>query len=258
MQRSNFRTALKQNRDTSSKLLPQRISFFLKQSYLLVFLLAGIFLSYPVSSQTVLDVSLGASFQDDYNVQVMIRRQFTEKLQVGLELQSGSPQYRFVSAQVMREGYAYTASVPLSFQLASEEKIQLYGIGRFGARFQGIIDPDENDMRDSILASTALIGELGLASRFQASEKISLQAGMSFPVVYEISPNNLMEYTWIKLHFGGAWNTPKASLFLHANIGNAFGASGDTYKYIWSAEAGVRFPLGKKQNSQTSFIQTSF
>ena len=260
MQRSNFRTETIAYPSAWHKRRPFLLSvIYGKLSFVGCALLITILFKPSANAQTVLDVSVGTSFQDEYNVQLVARQQFTEKLQVGLELQSGSPRYRFVSArEVIREGYSYTASIPVSFRLASEEKIQLFGIGRLGARFQGIIDPDENDMRDSVLASSALIGELGLASSFQVSEKISLQAGMSVPVVYEISPNTLMEYTWVKLHFGGTWNTSKADLFLHSNIGNAFGASGDTYKYIWSVEAGVRFALGKATKESFQFIQTSF
>ncbi|MEM1217849.1 MAG: hypothetical protein AAGH79_03020 [Bacteroidota bacterium] len=255
MQRSNFRSTFISLLNARSYQAPY---YRLGQSGRFVVLLAGMILGFSATGQTLLDLSVGTSSQDNFNVQVAVRQQFSDRLQVGLELQAGSPQYRFVGAQVMREGYSYAASVPLAFRLAKEKKIQLYGIGRLGARFQGIIDPDENDMRDSILASTAIIGELGLASGFRVGEKITLQAGLSFPLAYEVSPNALFEYTWTKLHFGGSWNSPRTSVFLHSNVGSALGASGDTYKYIWSLEVGVRYTLGNAQNEPFQFIQTSF
>lgn len=208
--------------------------------------------------QAFLDLSAGASFQDNFNMQFAIRKQFSPKFQGGFEFQYGNPKYRFVETKVMREGYAYSISLPTSILLSQEERIDLYGIARLGARFQGIIDPDGNDMRDSLLSSTAIVGEFGLISCFEVSEKIALQGGATYQLAYEISPQSLSEYGWLKLHFGGALNLNKSTVFLHTNIGNAFGASGDTYKYIWSTEIGIRFSLTESLTKRGTFIQQSF
>lgn len=216
-----------------------------------------LFCTQITNAQSSLDISIGSSFQDDANAQIMFRRPFGQRFQAGVEFQYGLPKYRFVETKTMREGYAVTASLPFSFRLAAQEKIQLYGIGRIGARFQGIIDPDNNDMRDSILASSAVVTEIGLTTTFKAGENIQMQGGMSFPMAFEFSPTTLQEYTWAKIHLGAAREWEKYTLFAHGNIGSAFGASGDTYKYIWSLEAGVRFKFGDNSNAST-LIQASF
>lgn len=224
----------------------------------LLFFISMFFTTEFCYSQTSVDASIGSSFQDDFNAQFTLRKEFSSRLRAGFEFQYGSPKYRFVSTKVMTEGYSYSFSLPVSYLITAKESIQLFGIGRVGARFQGIIDPDNNDMRDSVLASTALISEFGLISSFGISEKVNLQSGISFPIAYELSPNSLTEYTWVKLHFGGSWAVKQNTFFLHANIGNAFGASGDTYKYIWSTELGIRRSFGESKNDESKLIQPSF
>jgi hypothetical protein len=211
-----------------------------------------------IYGQTTLDFSVGSSFQDNFNAQIAIRNQFNPRFSGGFEYQTGMPRYRFVGTKVMREGYTHSLSLPVSYLIQNQEKIQLYGIGRLGVRFQGIIDPDNNDMRDSILASTAALGEFGLISTFKASEKVNLQGGMTFPIAYEISPLTVMEYMWVKLHIGGSTTKDKTTFYAHYNIGAAFGASGDTYKYIWSLELGARYAFGEKKNKEFKLIETAF
>lgn len=220
-------------------------------------LLAILLSTTSLSAQNILDVSVGASFQDDANAQIAFRRQLSDKFQMGLEFQYGFAKYRFIETNAIREGYAITASLPFSYRLATEERIQLYGIGRLGARFQGIIDPDGNDMRDSILNSNGLVAEAGLISSFSVGENSRMQGGISFPMAFERSPLAIQEYTWVKLHLGAARSWNNTTLFTHGNIGSAFGASGDTYKYIWSVEAGIRFNFGDASANQ-QFVHTAF
>lgn len=209
-------------------------------------------------AQTSLDASIGTGFQDNFSTHLAVRNQLSPLLSAGLEVQTGLPKYRFVGTKVMREGYTFSASAPLALMLADEDRAQLYGIGRIGMRWQGIIDPDGNDMRDSILQSTAVLGELGFLAGLSASEGLNFQGGISFPLAYEINPLALMEYAWVKLHLGGSLNLGNATLFAHTNIGHAFGATGDTYKSIWSTEAGIRFNLGELKNDRFKLIQPSF
>jgi hypothetical protein len=52
--------------------------------------------------------------------------------------------------------------------------------------------------------------------------------------------------------------SPKTIVFIKGITGPAFGASGDTYKYIWSAQAGVRFALGKNPTTKSLLLEPSF
>ena len=232
-------------RTHSTFTLARGITFFVMLSFATV-----------ASAQHILDLSVGTSFQDHANAQMAFRRQIGDRFQTGIELQYGLPKYRFVETKAMRAGYAMTASAPFSLRLALEDNIQLYGIGRVGARLQGIIDPDDNDMQDSTLASSALVTEIGLITTFKAGDKINVQGGMSFPMAFEVSPLSLQEYTWVKIHLGASRDWDTHTFFAHGNIGSAFGASGDTYKYIWSLEAGVRFHFGDPIHNH-SLVHTS-
>lgn len=207
----------------------------------------GLLLSLPLSGQTILDLSAGASAQDRVAGNVAIRRQLGERFRGGLELQLAAPRYRFISAKPIREGYALSASLPLAWRLREEGPLRLDLFLRPGLRMQGILDPDGNDQRDSILSSTALIFEPGLLLSFAASERLRLMSGVSFPLFYELRPAALFENNVTALHGGLSWRAgPGTLLFVKALAGPAAGGDGDTQKFVQSFQVGLRFTFGKK------------
>ena len=218
----------------------------------------ALFLASGLQAQTMGEISFGTSTQDLFAGQITIRRQFSERFRAGLSVQAGAPQYRFIGAKLLSEGgYAATVTAPLTWELSRQEGIQLYGLLRPGLRFQGIIDPDENDQRDSILSSTALLLEPGLLVNLPISSSLHLQSGATFPIGYEISPETLLEYQWVNLHGGLSYAAKRQVWFVRANAGSAFGASGDTYKFMWSLQAGVRFSFGSQPGSFFHLIEST-
>ena len=210
------------------------------------------------NSQSLIDISTGTSFQDQFAAQLTYRKQFSDNFRAGIELQYGSVKERFVEAQLIEEGYATSISIPMSLLLSKEEKIQLFGTFKAGIRFQGIIDPDGNNRRDSTLNSTALIGELGFLALVKASDNLYFQGGVSFPVGFELSPSSLFEYQWTNLHVGMSFKARENILFLKGNLGPAFGASGDTYKFMWALQGGIRINLTPdKHPFSANFIEAS-
>ncbi|MEO0404096.1 MAG: hypothetical protein AAF193_04430, partial [Bacteroidota bacterium] len=193
-----------------------------------------------------------------FNAQLAVKHQFSDRIQAGLEFQYGSARYRFVETFAMREGYSYTITAPVSYLITNNESIQLIGIGALGIRNQGIDNPGGDLKPDSTLESTSIVGEIGLASAMRFSDKLMFQGGISFPLAFETDPSSIQEYTWVKLHAGAAYDLNRLSLFAHGNIGHAFGASGDTYKYIWSTEVGIRFRFGEIKNSSFFYLRPSF
>lgn len=209
--------------------------------------------------QGLLDVSFGSSFQDDLVGQITYSQQFSKKFRAGIGVQYGAPSYRFVGAKPFQDvGYSYTIAAPLTLELVRQEKIQLLGLLKLGVRFQGVNDPLANDIPDSIFASTAVLGEIGLLVNVPISERVNIQSGVSFPIVYEVSPNSLLEYQFTSIHAGVSYALKRQVFFFKGNMGAAFGASGDTYKFIWMAQAGVRFQFGESKSPNTRFIETSF
>ena len=212
------------------------------------------------SAQSIVDISGGASTMDNYFTNIAYRQQVSDNFRIGFELQYGSPKYRFVEAKPFEKGYAWSLSVPLSFKLAEQERIRLDGFFRPGFRFQGIIDPDNNGKEDSLLNSRAVLFEAGLLVNVKLTEKLNLSSGVLLPTAFEIAPTSLFEYMGTPNFTGGLsyLASPKTIVFIKGITGPAFGASGDTYKYIWSAQAGVRFVLGKNPTTKSLLLEPSF
>ncbi|MFN5213725.1 MAG: hypothetical protein ACK5DY_03835 [Bacteroidota bacterium] len=212
------------------------------------------------SAQSIVDISGGASSMDNYFTNLSYRRQVSDNFRIGFELQYGSPKYRFVEAKPFEKGYAWSLSVPLSFKLAEQERIRLDGFVRPGFRFQGIIDPDNNGIEDSLLNSRAVLFEAGLLVNVKLTEKLNLSSGVLLPTAFEIAPTSLFEYMGTPNFTGGLsyLASPKTIVFIKGITGPAFGASGDTYKYIWSAQAGVRFAVGKNPTTKSLLLEPSF
>jgi hypothetical protein len=212
------------------------------------------------AAQSMVDVGFGASTMDNYFTNLAYRQQINDNFRVGFEIQYGSPKYRFVAAKPFEKGYAWSLSVPLSFKLAEQERIRLDGFVRPGFRFQGIIDPDNNGIEDSLLNSRAVLFEAGLLVNVKLTEKLNLSSGVLLPTAFEIAPTSLFEYMGTPNFTGGLsyLASPKTIVFIKGITGPAFGASGDTYKYIWSAQAGVRFALGKNPTTKSLLLEPSF
>jgi hypothetical protein len=102
--------------------------------------------------------------------------------------------------------------------------------------------------------------EAGLLVNVKLTEKLNLSSGVLLPTAFEIAPTSLFEYMGTPNFTGGLsyLASPKTIVFVKGITGPAFGASGDTYKYIWSAQAGVRFALGKNPTTKSLLIEPSF
>jgi hypothetical protein len=211
-------------------------------------------------AQSMVDVGFGASTMDRCHTNLAYRYQVNDNLRIGLETQFSSPKYRFVEAKPFEKGYATTISIPLSFKIIEQDRIRLDGFVRPGFRFQGIIDPDNNGIEDSLLNSRAVLFEAGLLVNVKLTEKLNLSTGVILPTAFEIVPTSLFEYMGTPNFTGGLsyLASPKTIVFIKGITGPAFGASGDTYKYIWSVQAGVRFVFGKKTTTKSLLIEPSF
>ncbi len=211
-----------------------------------------------ITAQSLLDVSIGSSTQDRFMSTVSYRYQVNDKFRVGLEAQYGAPKYRFVDAKPITEGYAATFSVPLTVRLYEKEAIRLDFFGRAGFRTQGVIDPDKNDARDSIKRATAILFEPGLIVTLKTHEKVNLQSGIAFPIAYQNAPSALFESAHIPLIYAGlnVKSSEKRSFFIKSLFGAAVGGNGDTYKFSWSVQGGLRFNFGKRPVSNV--LEPSF
>jgi hypothetical protein len=212
------------------------------------------------SAQSLIDIGAGASTMDSYSSNLAFRQQINDNFRVGFEIQYGAPKYRFVEAKPFEKGYAWSLSVPLSFKITEQDRIRLDGFFRPGFRFQGIIDPDNNGVEDSLLSSRAVLFEAGLLVNVKLTEKLNLNSGVLLPAAFEVAPTSLFEYMGTPNFVGGFsyLATPKTIVFIKGITGPGFGANGDTYKYFWSAQAGVRLAFGKNTTTKSLLLDPSF
>jgi hypothetical protein len=229
---------------------------------ILVFVMAlsSLLFKQKLSAQTIIDIGVGASSQDNYFTNLAYRHQVNSNFRIGAEAQISSPKYRFIDAKLFKQGYATSIHIPLTFKLSEQDKIRLDGFIRPGVRFQGVLDPDNNDKRDTILASTAILFDAGLIVNIKLSEKLNLNSGVSFPIGIQIAPATLFEYFGAaNFHGGLSYSANKKTVLFSKGItGPAFGGDGDTYKYFWSIQAGIRFSIGKKEGLNTLLLEPSF
>lgn len=212
-----------------------------------------------VSAQTLLDVSGGSSNSDYVFTNLAFRKQINDRFRIGVEAQAGSVRYRFIEAKPIREGYSTMLSVPLLYRLYQTEHIRLDLYTRIGIRFQGVIDPDDNDERDQTLTSTALNVEPGLMVSVPISEKLQLHGGLTLPNIFELSPEFIYENNISAITGGASYRINDQKIFfIKALTGGAAGADGDSQKYSWSAQAGVRILLGKKPKGNPLVLESSY
>ncbi len=232
-----------------------------KQTLLLALLTGAMLL--PLSgnpkAQTMLDVSAGSSSQDYSFTTLAFRKGFSDRFRLGLEAQLGTVRYRFIGAQPIREGYSFALGVPLLYRLYESEHIRLDLYTRVGVRFQGVIDPDGNDRRDQVLASTGVHFEPGLVVSAPLGDRLTLQGGVTLPNVLEVSPQFLFENNATALSAGLAYRAgARRVLFVKANTGPSAGADGDTQKYTWSAQAGIRWVVGKAATGRPLLLEPAY
>lgn len=211
-----------------------------------------------LQAQSLLDVSFGSSQQDDVAFQVAYRKQVTQKFRAGLQVQYGMPNYRFISAITFEDmGYSTTISVPMTFRINEEEGIQLNLVVNPGIRFQGVLKSETNNANGDY-RSTAISFEPGLLVNIPTGEKLNIQSGITFPILYEIDPEALFENQTTLLHAGMSYNVgDRSTAFIRTNMGSAWGASGDSQKFLWSGQIGLRLVLGKNSNPFNPIIEGS-
>ena len=204
------------------------------------------------NAQTHLDVGVGLSNQDNGLLNIAVRKQFSEKFRAGIELQSGLVNYRFIGAKVIDEGVSTSLSIPFSVKIYEFEKLRLDYYTRVGVRFQNVEQSFADERQLQANSSFGLNAELGLQVSLALTEKLNIQSGVTLPNLFEINPEFIYENNVTNLFAGVGYKLSEKSTFMfRANAGPAAGASGDSQKFIWGLQAGLRFSFKGNQNAST-------
>ena len=194
-----------------------------------IILLLSIFLGISTQAQSVLDIGIRSSQQDDIEIQANYGKQFSPKFSVGIQFQYGMSNYRFISGITFQDkGYSMTINAPLLFKINSDNKLQLNLLLKPGLRLQGV-KPEETNNVNGDFKSTAIMFEPALLLNNPINGHSNVQSGVTFPIVYEVSPIVLFENQTTLLHAGANVKAGKnLRMFFNGNMGSAFGASGDS------------------------------
>jgi len=215
-----------------------------------VVLLFSILWSISTQAQSVLDIGFGSSQQDDIAIQVNYSKPLTPKFTVGIQYQYGMPNYRFISGITFKDkGYSTAISAPLLFKINSDNKLQLKLLLKPAVRFQGV-KPEETNNVNGDYKTTALMFESGLILNIPFNNKLNIQSGVTFPIIYEVVPTALFENQTTLLHAGVNYKIANnLRVFFNGNMGSSWGASGDSQKFSWSGQMGISWNI-KSSNSK--------
>lgn len=226
---------------------------------ILLILLVAVCADSIVIAQTYLDVSAGVSNRDQGLLNFSVKRQFSEKFRAGLEVQTGVVDYRFIGAKRIEEGNATSISIPVTWKLFQDDRLRLDLYSRAGVRLQSVSSShaEEQFLEDN--TSFGYFVEPGLMVSLPLTERLNVQSGFTLPIIIESSPIGLFENNVTNIFVNTGYQlSEKSILLLKANTGPAAGADGDSQKYTWSFQAGLRFLLGGKMQKSSLIIDPSY
>lgn len=194
-----------------------------------IILLLSIFLGISTQAQSVLDIGIRSSQQDDIEIQANYGKQFSPKFSVGIQFQYGMSNYRFISGITFQDkGYSMAINAPLLFKINSDNKLQLNLLLKPGLRLQGV-KPEETNNVNGDFKSTAIMFEPVLLLNNPINGHSNVQSGVTFPIVYEVAPIVLFENQTTLLHAGVNVKAGKnLRMFFNGNMRFAWSASGDS------------------------------
>lgn len=210
-------------------------------------------------AQTFTDITVGVSNQDRVSLNLAVRKQFSDRFRAGIELQSSIVDYRFIGAKLIDRGNSTTISLPSSLRLYQTDKIRLDFYSRIGVRFQNV---EENYAKEKLLQDNSSVGfnvEPGLAVTVLFSDKFNIQSGFTLPNVFEISPEFLYENNATNIFANLGYKvSDKTTFIFKANAGPAAGANGDSQKFNWAFQTGLRFAFGKGDTAKALMIDPTY
>lgn len=195
-------------------------------------------------AQISLEVSGGASKADQVYGTLAVRYAPSESFRFGAEWHQGDIQYRFVDARAITSGQVGIYSIMASGRLSETQLLRLDLVGKVGYRRQtpGTEQAIENYSFEN---STGLILEPALLVHIKSTENLYLHTGINLRTTYQLQPSVINEQaTSSHILAGASWAiSDRWVLFFRNQFGPTSGAGGDTEKFFWQTNLGLRFSL---------------
>lgn len=205
------------------------------------FLLAG-----SAFGQWDLDMTYGSSKADYGFAMLRLSRQVSDRWRVGASYQFSDYRYRFIDARQVSDGFAGTLRLSGVVRLSETGGLRLDGFLHAGHRYIGLGTDAPQVFNYDFEPGHALILEPGLVVTLRASEAWNFHSGVNMHMAWQVAPEPLFEqFPSAHLLAGGSYRLkPRWTLFLTSQTGPMSGASGDTEKFFWQAQAGLRYAIG--------------
>ncbi|MCI4667756.1 MAG: hypothetical protein MRZ79_06310 [Bacteroidia bacterium] len=203
-------------------------------------------LSGSLFGQNLIDLEVGVSKSDQVFGRLSYTFQFKKPVRLGFRLGTGDIQYRFVDARNVDNGTVLSGEILSQFRLSDNGDLSLYGFFNLGLRFIQLNAERPSEITNyAFQNSQAVTLDPGIVVHIKASETFNVFSGINMHMAIQYDPSVILEQQPSGyLLFGASLKTTKRSLvFVSSKIGSTYGAGGDTEKFFWSLQAGVRFSL---------------
>lgn len=204
--------------------------------------------SLSASAQWSVDIQGGSSKQDYQNWILRGTIQLSERTTVSIESKNSDYRYRFIDARRVERGYSGQLSLSLAYRLHETEHLRLEGFLKPGIRYINFNEDDPQPFEFySFSDSYALTFQPGLIVSIKSTDKLWLHTGINLFTSFQISPATLYEQFPSSLLLAGFSQQLGEQWVLFSNnmAGPASGASGDTEKFYWETNLGLRWCFGK-------------
>lgn len=210
--------------------------------YLFISALALVFNMQPVLAQQ-LEIRLGTSQADTVEGIGVYRHPLWDGVQAGLQVSYGRYRNRFIDARQVTLGNVFQIETPLMFRLADNGGLlRLDGFLNPGLRFMSA--PEATPWKDyAFQPSLAATFAPGLLATLRVSDSLHLHFGAASPIVLQLSPSFVEEqYVTMQILTGASYAlSDSLATYLRIPFGPTVGASGDTEKFVWAIQAGLRW-----------------
>ena len=203
-------------------------------------------------AQFMVDAEVGTSKSDQVFGQLQLAWQTNNRLRLGAYFYQGAIQYRFVDARAINAGNISQFGLSALVKLTENGPLRLDAFVKAGGRNIAINQENPSELTTYTFSDGAgFTINPGLIATYQATEKLSLNAGFNMHLAIQTSPQTIFEQGPSGYFIFGLNQQLSETSLLYARttVGPTSGAVGDTEKFFWQIALGIRFSLNASQSA---------